>query len=269
MKPLYTLFLFLLLALAAFAPALAAWETPGVPTQQLAEIRNLPTPGITATVRTPSFTITSTDVADAVKKQLIAENIATNAEVKMQIGAPEVLYSADHPVKLTLHALQVDPASKRWQAQAYILGNGKTESVKPISGVYTALVEVPVLKHTIGRGSVIEESDIVTLSLAERLVRKETVTEAKDLIGKAPRMGISANRPIQQTELAAPIVIKRGELVEMEFSTPYMKIKTTGIALEDGAAGLPIRVKNQKSERAVSARVVSAGRVTVNSETPL
>ena len=84
-----------------------------------------------------------------------------------------------------------------------------------------------------------------------------------------PRASISADRPIRSSELAEPIVIKRGELVEMRYQTPHMTIKTSGVALEDGSVGSAIRVKNEKSEKAVTARVEAAGRVSVNSNSSL
>ena len=84
------------------------------------------------------------------------------------------------------------------------------------------------------------------------------------MLGQSPRSIISAQRAIRANELTQPVVIKKGEAVEMSFTTKYMHIKTTGIALEDGAKGASIRVKNEKSGKAVSARVEDAGKVEVN-----
>jgi len=171
---------------------------------------------------------------------------------------------------VVIHALQVDTQARRWQGQANILANGKTETVRPISGVYTALIDVPVLTKQLGRTDVVEANDITIKSVSERQIRKDTVTDAKQLIGLSPRATISPNRPIRVTEISAPLVIKKGDTVQMAFTNPFMSLKTNGIALQDGATGEMIRVKNEKSERAVSGRVVAAGRVEVNDEaTPM
>ena len=255
--------------LASAAPAFAALETPTVATTTLAEQQSLPAPGITATISDPFYKITAADIGAAIAEQLKLQAVETKAEATLNAGTPSVLYSADHPVTLVIHTLQVDTQAKRWQAQAYFVANGKTESVKPIAGTYAVLVDVPVLTRQFNRGDIIEDKDITIRAFPERQLRKDTVTDAKSLIGLTTRSGISPDRPIHTSEITPPMVIKRGDLVEMLFSTPYIKIKTTGIALEDGAKGAAIRVKNQKSERAVSAVVLSSGRVQVNSDASL
>jgi flagellar basal body P-ring formation protein FlgA len=251
------------LCLAAHT-AHAAWQTPSLPVQQIAQAQTSQPVGITASVSKAYFNITAADVSNAVAEQLQLQAIVPKADVSMSAGSPATLYSADHPIKLVVHALQVDTNARRWQAQANILANGKTETVRPISGTYLAMIDVPVLTKQLSRTDVVEPSDISIKAISERNIRKDTVTDAKQLIGLSPRATISANRPIRVSEISAPIVIKKGDTVQMTFTNPYMSLKTNGIALQDGAKGEMIRVKNEKSERAVSGRVASAGRVEVN-----
>ncbi len=213
------------------------------------------------------FTITAEDIAKEVARQLKLQAIEPAADVTVSAGSPKIIHSADHPLELTILALQIDPDSKRWQGQANIRAGGKTETVKPVSGIYTPLTEVPVLKQQVGRTDVIEENDIATKLIPTRQVRKDTITDAKQLIGQSPRATITADRAIRQMEVSSPIVIKRGSPVELTYTTAYMSIKASGVALQDGAKGEMIRVKNDKSEKAVSGRVAEAGRVEVN-QTP-
>lgn len=259
--------LFVVSALVGMSlPAHAAWQTPSAST--VAEQQSQSASGLTATISKPNpfYKITTTDVGNAVAEQLQTQGVETKAEVILAPGTPNPLYSSDHSVNVTIHTLQIDTATKRWQAQAYFVAGGKTESVVPISGSYGTMVEVPVVTKQFNRGDVIEEKDIQMRSMPERQLRKDTVLNTKELIGQSPRAGISPNRPIHAQEITAPIVIKRGDLVEMSYNTPYIHIKATGVALEDGALGKFIRVKNQKSERAISAQVTSAGRVSVNND---
>jgi flagella basal body P-ring formation protein FlgA len=146
---------------------------------------------------------------------------------------------------------------------------GKTESIKPVAGTFSTLIEVPTLTRQLGRHDIIEATDISMKAVPERHLRKETVTDAKALIGQSPRAIISANRPIRASEVNAPIVVKKGDTVQMTFTNAYMSIRTSGIALEDGAKGQMIRVKNEKSEKAVSGHVEAAGRVEMNAGSAL
>lgn len=251
------------------APALAAWQTPGVPTAQM----DAPAPGITATISAPQpqdyFTITGMDVAKAVAQQIEVQGLEKKADVQVMGGNSAIIYSANHPITLVIHSLQIDPQSRRWQGQAYLLAGGKTESVKPIGGNFTALVEVPTLTRQLSRGDVIEASDIAMKAVPDRLVRKDTVTDPNKLVGLSPRSMVSANRPLRMNEVASPVVVKRGDAVQMTYTNKYMSIKTTGVALQDGSVGDLIRVKNEKSEKAVSGRVESAGHVEMNNQSAL
>ena len=258
------------LSLAYAAPAIAAWQTPTMATETVAEQSALPAPGtVTATVRDPYYKITSADVGEAVASQLSLQGVVAKAEVIMNPGTPAQLYAADHPVKVVIHTLQIDPQTKRWQAQAYFVASGATESVLPIAGSYGAMIDVPVVSRQFSRTDIIAADDLHMTAVPERLLRKDTITDPKQLVGQSPRAGISPNRPIRVSEVSSPIVIKKGEMVEMLYTTPYIHIRATGVALEDGAKGSVIRVKNQKSERAVSGRVQAAGRVEVNNEAAL
>lgn len=254
----------LMLACLIVSPVRAAWQTADLPTDTLADATSPAAPGITTTVSDPYFNITAADVNKAVAEQLALQAIEKKLEVSLSAGSPNIIYSANHPMKLVIHSLQVDTQSRRWQAQAYVLMNGKTETVKPVSGVYVALVDVPVLKRQLGRNDVIEAADLGIKSVPDRLLRKDTISDPSLLIGQSPRAVISADRPIRHSEVSSPVVVKRGEPVQMTYTNAHMSIKTTGIALQDGAKGEMIRIKNDKSEKSVSGRVVASGHIEVN-----
>ena len=247
-------------------PASAAWETPGTPTNAILENAAIPAPGVTTTISNAYFKITQDDVAKAVAEQLQLQAVVPKADVTMNAGTPGIIYAADHPLKVSIHSLQIDAGAKRWQAQAYVVANGQTEIVKPVAGTYAGLVDVPVLTRQLGRTDVIEAKDLTTKSFPERLLRKDTVTDASQLIGQSPRATISTDRPIRQTEVSSPILIKKNQAVQMTYTNPYMSLKVTGVALQDGARGDMVRIKNDKSEKAVSGRVTGPGMVEVNTQ---
>jgi flagella basal body P-ring formation protein FlgA len=210
------------------------------------------------------FEISTRDLEKAVAEKLEEQGVASHVRVTAQPGSKPVLYRADHPIRLNVLALQVDPDAKRWQAQAYILADGKTAQVTPVAGRYDALIAVPVLTRQITDRDVIEASDLDDVMMPSAKLRKDTITDSGALIGKSARRVISAHRPIRAVEVISPKVIEKGSAVEMVYRTPYIAIRTTGEALEDGTTGALIRVKNSDSGRAVSAKVVSAGRVEVS-----
>ncbi len=260
---------YLLTALPANMAMAANWQTP----EQVAALSDSATPqGTSITVTSAPidqqryFQVTNDDIATEVSSELVSQGIEKQAKATLNPTNSPLFYSADHPLKLTLHALQVDPGTHQWQAQAYVLGAGKTEFVQPVSGHYEGTVSVPVLIHQLSKTDVIQQSDLSTRDMPSRQLRKDTVTDAAQLLGKSPHNNISADRPIRESEISMPIVIKKGDHVELSYTSQYLSIKTTGIALEDGEQGGMIRVKNEKSEKAVSGKAVAAGTVEVNME---
>ena len=256
---------YLMIAMPYNMAMAADWQTP----RQLAEAPNSAiesTAVVSSDGSNKFFQITIDDVAREVANQLKLQGVEKKASATVTPGESKILFSADHALQLVIHGLQVDPSSHRWQAQANILNDHKTETVKPVSGFYEAIVTVPMLVHQVARTDVIEQSDITLRDVPSSQVRKDTITDSQALIGKSPRAQISPNRSVRLSEISAPVVIHRGELVEMNYSTPYMQIKTTGIALDDGEMGGMLRVKNSKTEKAISTRVTGTGKVQANLE---
>lgn len=251
-----------MLVLGALPAHAANWQNAA----EVAQLASAQQPGMAATASTGSyFQITKQDVAEAVAKQMQQQGLHKQAAATLDAGIPSVLYGANHPLSLRIHALQVDTQAQRWQAQAYIMNASATEVVKPIAGRFDATLNVPVLSRQLRDGDVIEAHDLVIRTVPERQLRKDAITDRAQLIGKSPLRIISAGRPIRLAEVSAPKVITKGQVVEMYYTTPHMSIHTTGEALEDGAPGQLIRIKNSTSDKAISARVVAAGKVEVNS----
>lgn len=245
----------------------ANWQTPAEAAMQLAAAEPKPAEVTVApkSAQPAYFSVTSDDVAKEVSRQMALQGFKDGVKATVNTGgSTPVLATADHPLKLVLHALQVDTDAKIWQAQAHIVANGKTEVVKPVGGRYDAVTTVPVLVRQVRKGDVIAEADIEFKSFADRQLRKDTITDTAALIGRSPTRIISAGRPLRSQELTSPTMVKKGQTVNMIYTTPYMSIRTTGQALEDGGAGSLIRVQNTKSDKAVSGRVVANGQIEVN-----
>lgn len=213
------------------------------------------------------FTITMRDVEKKVAEAMIEDSVAEQVEVLVLPSGIPTLHKADHPIELVIHALQVDPNAKRWQGEAYVIANGKTEIVKPIAGRYDEMVKVPMLSHQMGNKDIIEMEDIEFKLVPSRKLRKDTVIDSDQLLGKSARKLISAERMIRLSEITAAITVEKDREVEMVYNTPYMSLRTTGKALENGTTGDLIRVMNHDTQRTVSARVVNAHRVEVTPTT--
>lgn len=128
------------------------------------------------------------------------------------------------------------------------------------------MVEIPVMARGIDRGSMIQPQDIEWAQVAEHKLRRGTVTEEEDIIGKLARRPMRAGEQVSQASLRRPRVIEKGGLIAITYRTGTMNIKDMGIAMEDGSAGDVIRVKNEKSGKVVLAKLLKNGDAVVNYE---
>lgn len=211
------------------------------------------------------FQVARDDVAAAVSSALAKRGAASKVNAIVYSANP-VLYTAGSPLKVAIQELSFDNESHKWQANMHILSDDKLISVSPIQGRYEAVVTVPVLARKTANGDIISDADIAMMDIPERQIHKDTATNPSDLVGKSPKRSVSPDRPIRLSEIDLPTIVKRGSPVEVQYSASRMMIRTVGIALEDGSLGSMVRIKNEQSGKAITARVISTGRVEANNE---
>jgi flagella basal body P-ring formation protein FlgA len=212
------------------------------------------------------FEVARDDVAAAVAAALADRGAATKANV-IVYGDSDILYRAQEALKVKIQDLAFNTEARRWNATMQIVSDTATLANLPIQGRYEAVISVPVITRQANTGDVISDADIIMLDVPERNVRKDTILNRDALVGKSPKRSISRNRPINISELTAPVIVKKGTSVTIQYSAPSMHIHTTGKTLEDGSLWETIRVENISSKRSISARVISADTVEANAQT--
>jgi len=120
---------------------------------------------------------------------------------------------------------------------------------------------VAVANRNLQRGDIVTSGDI-TLDVKDMSgLRIGFVLEPENIAGKEIKFPMNKGEAFRTSVLDAPLVIKRGEEVTVEAIAGGIKVLTTGTAVTDGRLGQQMRVKNNQSERIVTAKVVGPGRV--------
>ncbi|MDJ0449459.1 flagellar basal body P-ring formation chaperone FlgA [Methylocystis sp. JR02] len=94
--------------------------------------------------------------------------------------------------------------------------------------------------------------------------RRGVVESRKDLVGKIARRTLLPGQPILTIAVDNPRLITIGTLVKIVFSEGGLTITALGMAMQAGAAGDLIRVRNQDSNLVVVGVVQPDGTVKVN-----
>ena len=123
--------------------------------------------------------------------------------------------------------------------------------------------EIVVAARAISRQQVIQPDDV-------RLERQETsqlatgyIDDLASVIGLQARRKLTPGQVVNSSHLAPQQLIRRGQQVTLFSDRAGVSVRMTGEALEDGAAGQRIRVRNRSSKRIVEGYVEPSGAVRV------
>lgn len=169
--------------------------------------------------------------------------------------------------RLEVAHLDHDPRSGRFAATLRSTADAPGQPVSiALTGRLQEIVEVPVLARRIAPGDVIGHGDIEWLAMPADRVAGNVVTEAADLVGSSPRRGLRAGTPVRVSEVGAPILVEKNQMVLLRVQTPSMQLTAQGRAMQEGARGEIVRVLNTTSNAVVTGTVAGSGLVMV---TPL
>ena len=125
-------------------------------------------------------------------------------------------------------------------------------------------VLLPVPRVTIYPGQVIEKGMLVDRAFRSGSAEQAVATPSSDgLIGKVARQTLLPGRPISQVALRAPHAITQGQSALIIFQSGALTITGNAIALQSGATGDVVSVRNVDSGRIIKGMIGSDGAVHV------
>lgn len=124
-------------------------------------------------------------------------------------------------------------------------------------------VPVVMARGDIARGEVLTADRLVMKKYNVSNARDAFVTDINSLVGMTAKRNLSPSRPVTLGMLQMPVLVKRDQPVTMVSESGNIAIQTQGTALKDGRKGEAIRVRNDSSQRIVTATVSDAGVVTI------
>ena len=122
-----------------------------------------------------------------------------------------------------------------------------------------AMADSVVATRTIRAQSVVQADDLTLVAAAI----PNALVDLADAIGRETRVSIYAGRPILASDLGAPAVVDRNQIVPLVYQSGALAILTEGRALARGGVGDVIRVMNLASRSTVSGRIATDGTVPV------
>jgi flagella basal body P-ring formation protein FlgA len=123
--------------------------------------------------------------------------------------------------------------------------------------------KVWALNKDLDAGHTLAREDIHEIKVASRKVARGQITDPDMVVGALLRRASKAETALNKSLLQIPKLIKRGSLVELIFKKGGIFLIAEGEALGDGQRGDMIKVKNLKSKKIVTGRVIGVNKVDV------
>jgi flagella basal body P-ring formation protein FlgA len=123
--------------------------------------------------------------------------------------------------------------------------------------------QVAVATNSLNRGTVLEAHDIDIDEVNLATLRRRPVFDSNTLIGMELKYPLTSGGAFSMDAVQRPMVIERGDIVQLVAETQNLSIRQQGEALQNGAIGSVINVRNSSSDIVVQAEVVAQGKVKV------
>lgn len=202
------------------------------------------------------------DALDAVRDALVAAGADPESIIEMAgFSAPLVpLGSSPRPL-----VAQVDfnADTRRFTAVLSVTADGMDPITTRIAGRVDTLVELPVPAVRLPSGTVLRAQDLQMARVSTSLARDDVVTDLARVVGMQLKRPALPNQPILVSDLIKPAVVGRDSAVRLTLDAGGLSLSGQGIALEAGAIGERIRVRNPSSRAVLEAEVIAPGVVRV------
>lgn len=229
-------------------------EVPWRPTSRLDRI----------VVERAAITLGPDELVEIIRAEPAIRRLGDDVEITLSNRGARVFLAADTPGEVFVDTLTVDAKSGRFRA-TLVLPEDAARRTKRIdlAGRVHRVMRVPVPRATLRPGELIGAQDMTWTTVRTASVRDNVVTGLDQLIGRTPRRPLSPEMPIRLTDLMVQDAVNRGTGVTIVFESATMFLTVSGRALDSGALGEVIRVKNLQSGRTIDAKVISADQVAV------
>jgi flagella basal body P-ring formation protein FlgA len=119
---------------------------------------------------------------------------------------------------------------------------------------------VVVISNAVSPGTLLTADNLHIVNMNKKRLRSSTFADIEDVVGARIKRRVTAGRPVDPNNLC---YVCKGDNVTISAGNPSMRVKTSGVALEDGRMGETIQVKNRRSNKKIYARVAGTGQVEI------
>jgi flagella basal body P-ring formation protein FlgA len=180
------------------------------------------------------------EVLKLLKAELSQKLSATDFEIEIDHWVEKWENEREEDKNLDSKNWYVSPQQNRFRVD--VLGFKKD---KKVFGKIKFYADIPVLTRFINPGEEIEKEDLCIQRVEIDGTQKQYLTKEEDIIGRTARQApLKPGMPLLPHLLKAPVIVKKGEILEVIFERRSLRITNKGIALKDAikSENIPIEI---------------------------
>ncbi len=178
---------------------------------------------------------------------------------------------ADKPVKIPADALSIEVVGMQAMQPGHFgvdyrsrAGSGEVRfQMKALGDEWKMM---PIAAKAVKRGDVITAGDVKLTKVNGTSISSDSLEQLGDIVGRVLTRDIGQGEIFSAKAVRIPPVVEVNSRVTMVYKRGLLEATARGVALEDGAQGQEIGVRNESSKKLVRARVKEKGVVTVGRE---
>ncbi len=218
--------------------------------------------GDRAILEWPGRPLRKDDAIEAVRAALVVAGADPDCVVELSGYIPPLVPHGVDPRPMVAQ-LDYNQSTGRFTAVLSIVADGMDPLTTRIGGSAETLVEVPVLTARLASGAVLRPQDLRLAKVNSSLVKGDAPLPASGLVGMMLRRSIAAGQPLRPDDLTRPPVVTRDSVVRVVLDMRGLSVSGQGFAMEAGAIGDRIRLRNPTSRAILEAEVIGPGVVRI------
>jgi flagella basal body P-ring formation protein FlgA len=128
------------------------------------------------------------------------------------------------------------------------------------------MVEALTYAHSLNAGDIVQAQDLTFAKVAAFAIPSDAPSDAARVIGKAARRPLRSGAAVSGQDVAAALVIKRDDVVEIAYHDDGINLTLQGRAMSSASAGEPVSVMNPASKKMFQAIAVGPDQAVVGPE---
>ena len=217
------------------------------------------------TPRTFAFTISGLDI-ETVALQAVEQELANRGETRRH----EIFFMQNAPdLKLPEGVVDIKahiPAQISYisltPVRAVVYVNGRSHRTVTFTARIKVYDSVLVTNHDLRIEVPVTAADFRTAEIAID-GRNEYVKDVAEVEGLVPHRFIRAGSPVTKSYFQQPVAVNSGQRVNIILNYHGIKASAKGIVMTRGRVGSLVKVKNEASEKILTAKVIDAHTVEV------